>query len=66
MVPCPNVSNTCLRPILRWRIRIQLSKEMEKCAAEEDYEIFSEADEINLELDALDEYMIERMDELVY
>lgn len=45
---------------------IQLSTEMEKCAAEEDYKIFSGADEINLELDALDEYMIVRMDELVY
>ncbi len=41
---------------------MQLSKEIEMYALEEEYEMFSGADEIDLELEALGEYKTERMD----
>lgn len=44
---------------------IQLSKKIKKYGTEEEYEMFPGADEINLELAALEEHMAERMDELV-
>lgn len=43
---------------------MQLSKEIEMYASEEEYATFPGADEIDLELEALGEYMTERMDRL--
>lgn len=44
---------------------IELSKEIEKYGAQEENEMFPGADEINLDLAALEEHMAERMEESV-
>jgi hypothetical protein len=45
---------------------MELSKEIEKYAAEDNIEMFPWADEINLDLVALNQYLVERKDELAF